>query len=179
MTLRPNALQSVALEADPDRQRARCQRGQRAVEIAAAVAQAITGGIEAVQGQKNKLGQQPLTTDRRRYAITVGLQQRPRLPAPKGERRIDLDHDRQGSHRPQPQPVLDHCLDVRFAFDRPAESRDPGQRQYLFQVRDDARRKLGTHFLAQSGAPNHHLTPQRPSPGRVILVQLIHKSNLA
>ena len=70
----PDAVDPVDLEADAYRQRARGERGQRAVEIAAAVAEAITCAVESVERQQDQVGGQPLAGGRRRDAVAIGFE---------------------------------------------------------------------------------------------------------
>ena len=82
--LGPDAVDAVDLETDADRQRAWAKRGQRAVEITAAVAEPVAGSVETVEWQQDQLGCQPFSSSWRRNPVAVGGQRRGRRPFTKG-----------------------------------------------------------------------------------------------
>ena len=158
----------VDFEADTDGQGARPQMRQGAIEETAAVAQAVTLGIEGVERQDEDIRHHPGSFGRRRDAVTVEIERRFGKPRPEGERLIRRVHHRQRGHRPGGPPGGERGANVRFVMHRPAKSdagtRRPGKTRA--KMRDDVRRPAGDALGGQRPAQGDHALAERLTAAR-------------
>src|SRR5690606_13933369 len=114
----------------------RVEHRQRAIEIAATVAQTKAGRVEGVERHQHQLGHHVLARRRVGNAVTVGVQPHAGRPATERERRCTVRHHRErGETRGiLREPARDELAHVGLGTKRPAESQ-PTRRETFEQIR--------------------------------------------
>ncbi len=132
MGLRVDRVDARKLVADADRNRPGRESGERAVEVAAAVAEPVSGPVPAVDRNEQRLGCEPHRADRIRDSERPLRHRHPRMPLAKLERRARRQHHRQRRARPAREEPHRERARIVLAADRPAEgenrAREPGKR---------------------------------------------------
>jgi hypothetical protein len=166
-------LQPGQFKTDANRQRTRRERSQRAIEVAAAVADAMAGGIEAIHRDQQGLRDQEITCRRRRDAMLVDDHRRVWRPGAKGQRPASSITTGSRAAKPGPtfaDPALDQRPQVGLLPERPAET-DAHSRELWktgLQERTDLPRQWRIPGVRRQGQPtlDQRLAQRRRHAGR-------------
>src|SRR5690606_6410842 len=185
--LRINRIETAVGETHADRERTRLERGERAVVIAAAVAQAMAGFVEADQRYQQRVGRGRRSLRRDGNApYLLPSHARSGIPAPEFERPAFLHDDREGGLCTLFEQPSHDRPQIRLAPQRPVKAdTSPAAEVHLFETFDDASGRLHPRFgglihtLADESlallhapapdllpvvAPNRHVVPHPPAP---------------